>query len=92
MGILPQINTFSGDKIKVSRILNVEITVFEYKIEPSKQKENSNYMTLQIEKNGIKHIVFTGSKVLMQQIKQVSKEQFPFSTTIVGEKEYYEFT
>jgi len=90
--IKPIISTFTGDKIKIDRILNTEIKVLEFKIEKSKQKENTNCLTLQIEKAGIKHIIFTGSTILMQMIQEVKKENFPFNTTIVRNNEYFEFT
>lgn len=92
LGIKPKVNTFIGDKLKISRILNTDITVLDFKIEASKQKAGTEYMTLQIEKQGNKNVVFTGSNVLMQQIKQVPKDNFPFTTVIIGDNEYYEFT
>ena len=47
---------------------------------------------MQIEKSGVKHIVFTGSTILMQMIQEVKKEDFPFTTKIVKEFEHLEFT
>lgn len=90
--IKPTVNPFVGDKIPVTKILNTEIKVLEFKIEPSKQKQGSDYLTLQIEKGGNKRVVFTGSRVLIDQIKNVPKEKFPFNTTIVKDNDYYEFT
>lgn len=91
-GIKPILSSFSGDKIKIDKILNMEIRILEFKIEPSKHKANTNCMTLQIEKQGTKHIIFTGSSVLMQMIKLVPKDKFPFRTTIIKESEHLEFT
>ncbi|MBD3748531.1 MAG: hypothetical protein IE931_03450 [Sphingobacteriales bacterium] len=82
--------TFTGDKIKMSKILNREITVKEYKIEDSKFKGKCLY--LQIELNQINHVVFTSSVILMEAIKQVPSHGFPFKTTIIQENERYEFT
>jgi hypothetical protein len=42
--------------------------------------------------DGEKRVVFTGSTILIDTIKQVPKEKFPFETIIVKENEYYEFT
>ena|SRR5688572_27711827 len=92
LNIKPKINVFVGDKIPVKKILNVPISVLEFKIEPSKKKEGTDFLTLQIEKSGEKRIVFTGSKIMMDQINRVPKESFPFTTTIVNDNEYYEFT
>ncbi len=90
--IKPEINHFTGDKIKIDKILNVPITVIDYKIEQSKAKPGTQLLTLQIEKAGTRHVVFTGSVVLRQMIERVEKDKFPFTTTIVKENEYLEFT
>lgn len=91
-GIKPRINTFVGDKISVQRLFNLQIKVLDFKIEPSKQKEGTELLTLQIEKSGEKRVVFTGSTVLIDQIKRVPENKFPFVTAIKGDNEYYEFT
>ena len=92
LGIKPKVNAFTGEKIKVKNVLNVSIQVLDFKLEPSKQKPGTEFLTLQIEKAGDKRIVFTGSRVLIEQIKQVPADRFPFSTTIKGDNDYYEFT
>lgn len=91
-GIKPAVLNFTGEKIKIDRILNVDVTVLDFAINPSKIKEDTEYLTLQIEKSGTKHILFTGSKILIQMIKQIPKTSFPFNTTIKRDNEYYEFT
>ena len=90
--IKPRINSFIGEKISVQKLFNLPITVLSFKIEPSKQKQGTELLTLQIEKGSEKRIVFTGSTVLIDQIKRVSDNQFPFKTTIRGDNDYYEFT
>lgn len=86
-------STFIGDKIPVAKLFNVEISVLNYKIEDSKKKEDTKCLTLQIEKDGVKRIVFTGSTTLIEQIKQVPSDKFPFTTKIVmGDNDRYEFT
>jgi hypothetical protein len=90
--IKPKTTSFVGDKIPMKRILNVQITVLEYKIEPSIKKSDTKYLTLQILQNDEKRIVFTGSKILMDQIERVPKDRFPFKTTIISDNDYYEFT
>lgn len=84
---------FIGDKIKIDRILNREITVLDYKIEKSKFENGSGKrLCLQIAIGQTKHIVFTGSTGLMEQIEKVPKDKMPFVTTIVRENERFEFT
>lgn len=89
-GIKTEIKAFTGEKIKVKKILNTEIIVLDYKIEDSKYDGKCLY--IQIEKGDVKHVVFTASKYLMQVIELIDKEQFPFKTTIVENDERYEFT
>ena len=86
--------SFIGDKIKMDRILNREIIVHDYKIEDSKYyKENeSKCLNIQIELGSIKHILFTGSKSLLEMIQKVKKEDFPFKTIITKENQYLEFS
>jgi hypothetical protein len=90
--IKPEISTFTGDKIKIEKLLNAEISVLAYKIEDSKVKQGTKLLILQLEKSGIKHVLFTGSTILQQMIKQVPEDKFPFKTTIVKESEHLEFT
>lgn len=92
-GIKPPNNTFSGEKIKISKILNRNIMVLNFKIDDSKYQKNKSgkCMCLQIEIDGSKRVVFTGSDVLMNMIRQVSKEYFPFECTIIKECEHFEF-
>jgi hypothetical protein len=85
--------TFTGDKIKIDRILNREIIVEAYKIEKSKfEKASGRCLHLQISLGQTKHVVFTGSVVLMDQIEKVPKDKIPFITTIVRENERLQFT
>ena len=90
--ILPRVKSFVGEKIQVQKLFNLSIKILEFKIEPSKQKEGTELLTLQIEKSGEKRIVFTGSTVLIDQIKRVPANKFPFISTIKGDNDYYEFT
>lgn len=90
--IKANLTSFTGDKIKIDRIVNTEIVVYDFKIQDSTAKPGTKLLTLQIERNGTKHIVFTGSKFLQEMIHQVPKDKFPFTTTIVKENEGYQFT
>jgi hypothetical protein len=92
LDIKPNITSFIGDKVKVKSLLNQPITVLDFKIGPSTAKPGTDLLTLQIEKNGDKRVVFTGSKVLIDQINRVSKDKLPLVTTIKGDNDYYEFT
>jgi len=92
LDIKPKINSFVGDKLKVRSLFNQPITILDFKVEPSTAKPGTDCLTLQIEKSGEKRVVFTGSKVLIDQINRVSKDKLPLVTTIKGDNDYYEFT
>lgn len=85
---------FTGDKIDIDRIMNKEIVVADYKVEPSKftNKGSGQCLTLQIEYDNSKRVVFTGSSNLIKQIEQVPKEKFPFKATIIKENKTFQFT
>ncbi len=83
---------FNGDKIKIDRIFNREISVSRFKIEPSTVNIGTNRLVLEIELNGNKHIVFTGSLWLMEAIQKIPEDGFPFTTTIINDNDRYLFT
>lgn len=85
-----EIADFTGDKIKISKILNREILVERYKIDPSKVN-SGNCLTLQIELAGEKRIIFTSAGTLLKQIEQVPPSGFPFHATIIEENDRYVF-
>lgn len=86
---------FEGDKIKMSRILNREIVVHDFKIEDSKvfkEKGSGKCLQLQISFSNEKHVVFTSASGLIEVILQIPKNGFPFTTTIIEENDRYIFT
>lgn len=85
---------FTGDKIDIDRIMNKEIVVADYKVEPSKfiNKGSNKCLTIQIEYDSIKRIVFTGSANLINQLEQIPKDGFPFRATIIKENKMFQFT
>ena len=94
LNIKPTKQQFVGDKIKIMKVLNTEIIVNAFKIEKSQypKAKAENVMTLQITHQAENKIIFTGSNVLIDQIKQVPEDAFPFKTTIIKNGEHYEFT
>jgi hypothetical protein len=90
--IQPKTNSFVGEKIQVQKLFNLTITVIDFKIEPSKHHKGTELLTLQIMKGTEKRIVFIGSKVMIDQIKRVPENGFPFTTVIRGDNDHYEFT
>lgn len=92
MNITTEIKGFVGDKIKINKLLNKKISVHAFKLGGSKYEGKGDCLTLQISLAGTKHIVFTGSTVLKDQVQQVAQEDFPFEATIVEENERFMFT
>jgi len=93
-GIKPTMKKFVGDKIKISKIINKEIIVLDHKIEDSKiykERGSGKCLCLQISISNEKHVVFTGSTGLIDAIKQIPDNGFPFTTTIIKENERFEF-
>ncbi len=89
--------SFIGDKIKISKILNREISVHDFRIEDSKieefkKKGTGKCLHLQVSINGEMYILFTSSNWLIEAIQKVPEKGFPFSTTIIKENERFKFT
>ena len=90
--IVPTFTAFVGDKIKLSKVINTEIIINDYKIKDSEKRPGTKYLTLQITRKGEKEVIFTAAKTLMDMIEQVPKDEFPFMTTITQEDQMYQFT
>lgn len=87
--------SFDGKKISIEDLFNTPIIVLEYKIEDSKftgKNKSDKRLQLSIEYNDEKRITFTGSDSLMEMIKQVPVEDFPFTTIIKKKEKRFEFT
>ncbi|HPS38836.1 MAG TPA: hypothetical protein PL124_05420 [Candidatus Cloacimonadota bacterium] len=86
---------FEGEKIKITKILNKEIIIHDFRIEDSKvfkDRGTCKCLHLQISINEEKHVLFTSSSGLIEAIIQVPKDSFPFTATIIQENERYRFT
>ncbi len=84
--------TFTGEKIKAAKILNKPIEVYGYDIQPSIYENKGDCLYLQIKLNGEDRLVFSGSKYLIEAIKQIPEDGFPFATTIVEIDDRHEFS
>lgn len=85
--------TVTGEKIKIENVLDKEIEVINYSIEDSKfKKDNTDkLLTLQFKLNREEKILFTGSKVLIDQIEKY-KDELPFIAIIKKINKFYTFT
>lgn len=82
-----------GPKKRIDEVLNIELLVTGYRIGKSqytnKNKDpNAKYLTLQIEINGVKFVIFTGSQVLIEQVEKYA-DKMPFLAKIVKIDRYY---
>jgi hypothetical protein len=82
-----------GSKVKIDEIINREILITDYKICDSRfeKKDCTKCLTLQFEMEGAKHVLFTGSNVLIDQIEKY-RHEIPFLTTLKKIDRYYTFT
>lgn len=81
-----------GAKIKISDILNREILITGYSIKQSKYSKDGGagkeYLSLELELCGEKYVMFTGSDVLINQMRKYG-EKIPFVSTILQNDRYY---
>jgi len=83
--------TFEGEKLRLAQVLNKEILVTGYKIKDSHQKKGTQYLTIHYELEGKQHITFTGSMVLMDQLKKY-ESHLPFLVVIKKINRHYTFS
>lgn len=90
-GIKAESTSFIGPSIEIQDILNQEILVLDYRIEPSKhpKKPGDMCLHLQIKYENQLRVVFSGSVYLQQMIQKVppGEDGFPFDTIIIKEKD-----
>lgn len=82
-----------GAKLKIDDILNKEIEVIGFRIKNSKfAKANATTcLTIQFMLGEERHVVFTGSQVLLDQCK-VYEAELPFVATVKKIEKYFSFT
>jgi hypothetical protein len=80
-----------GSKVKIAEVLDKEIEVIDFKIDNSKLKPNEKCLKLQFMLGSEKHIIFTGSNVLMDQCVKY-KAEMPFVTVIKMVNKHYTFS
>lgn len=81
--IKPRTRGFSGPKIEITDVINKQVMIEDYRVEPSKHKKGEMCLYLQILFEEKQRVIFIGSKILIEMIEQVPKENFPFTTTIL---------
>jgi len=79
-----------GDKMRLDDAVNLSLVITGFKVAQSKFKE-SKCLHLEVEIDGVKRVIFTGSTILIEQIEKYQKE-IPFRATIIKNKRYYTLT
>lgn len=83
-----------GSGLKIADIINKEILITGYSIEPSnfpaRDGSPKNRLGLEYTLDGEKHVTFTGSEVLMALIQKYA-HKIPFYATIKHIDRYYTF-
>ena len=82
-----------GKTVRIDDVLNVEVLIITFRLKESKYQNTSapDFLTIQFEypdRPGEKHVIFTGSNVLVDQLQKY-KEQLPFLTTIKKVDRYF---
>ena len=83
-------------RIRIDDVLNVEILITAYRLKESKYQRTSapDCLTIQFEypdKPGVRHVIFTGSTVLCDQLKRY-QDNLPFLATIKRIDRYFTLT
>lgn len=75
--IVPESSHLEGTKMPVTDILNVPLVFTGWKFGKSKFEDDSGQkaerLTLQFEQDGKKHVIFTSSEVLIEQLRAFIK-------------------
>jgi hypothetical protein len=79
-----------GSKMKVEEIIGREILLLAYRLKPSKYGA-APCLTIQFELAGQRHVTFTGSQVLAEQMRLYG-ERLPFYATLAKIDRYYTLT
>ena len=80
-----------GEKLSITDVFNKEITVLGYKLSGSKFHKTLPCLQLQFTMEGSRHVLFTSSTVIAEQV-EAYKDEIPFLTTIRRVGKFYTFT
>lgn len=85
-----------GQKIEVNDVLDASIEVHRFYVKPTKfvkpGKEPKDVLHLQIKHENKDRVIFVPSKNLIEQIKQVPEDKFPFKATIIKQGKGLQFS
>lgn len=79
---------FDGEKKRIDDVLNQEILILKFKIKDSTKRKGTLYATIQFRLQDEEFVLFTGSNVIIDQLKRY-EEHLPFFTTLKKIDRYY---
>ncbi len=90
LGIVLDRKTMTGEKIEMFKVLNLEISILDYTVKPTKfddnkAKGNGMCLCLQIDLKGMTRVIFTSSVILQDYLDKITRAKLPFITTIIKE-------
>ena len=80
-----------GNKKRLEDIVNREITVVDFRLRKSTKRDGTECLQMQFVLDDEVCVLFTGSSVLINQIKE-AKDNIPFVGTVVKMDRYYSFS
>jgi len=97
--LIPNYEVLEGTKVQIASIFNLPIIVLAWQVQPSTKKKGTECLKLQFVRDGEneKHIVFTGSDVLIDQLREIESAlderglPHKFKCRIVKINEYFKF-
>jgi hypothetical protein len=94
LNIKPTVKHFVGAKISTKDLIDKPVMIHDFKIEDSKcfRGRSGTCLTIQISIDNIKRVVFTSGSELIDVIKKVPEQGFPFTTTIIEVDRVLKFT
>lgn len=85
-------SALDGEKLNIEEVIDREIIINDFRIRKSKfERGSGKYLTIQFILNDKKHVLFTGSEVLTDQLEKY-KEKLPFIAVIKKVKKFYTLT
>ncbi len=92
LGIKNESSGFIGEKIRIEDVFSKNIVIHKYEIKESKKKIDTKCLYLQISLDDKMRVIFTGSLSLMNTVKKIPEDKFPFNTIIAKQEKMFIFT
>lgn len=85
VNVIDNHNVFPVPKVSITDVLNCEIEVLDFESGVKTQHGEDRYV-VKVKQDGVECKFFTNSTPIKEALNQISKEEFPFTTTIKVQK------